>query len=166
MGWTRRRAGTTTVWSCSLRGTRQRPALRLPVVVQLASHCSYAPVVDPGGTVVGILPDVPFVTRTIPRGPGDTLLLYTDGLTEARTDSDARFGANAFHTFLSQLPAGTATDLISRLTALLTTLRNGLDDDVALMALSIRAQPLVDGAVQASLVTSTVTPNCSAAAPE
>jgi phosphoserine phosphatase RsbU/P len=93
-----------------------------------------------GGTLVGVLPDAPFVTRTIPLGPGDTLLLYTDGLTEARTGDGTRFGADALHTFACDLPAVTATDLVGRLTELLTTLDNGLDDDVALMALSISAQ--------------------------
>jgi phosphoserine phosphatase RsbU/P len=90
-----------------------------------------------GGTLVGVLPDAPFVTRTIPLAPGDTLLLYTDGLTEARTDNGTRFGADALRTFASRTTADTASDLIRRLTDLLTTLGDGLDDDVALMAVSI-----------------------------
>ena len=98
-----------------------------------------------GGTIVGVLPDAPFVTRTIPLGPGDTLLLYTDGLTEARTGTDTRFGADSLQTFASHLPAGTATDLVRRLTELLNTFDNGPDDDVALMALSIPVTPSAEG---------------------
>jgi sigma-B regulation protein RsbU (phosphoserine phosphatase) len=90
-----------------------------------------------GGTLVGVFSDARFVTRTIPLRPGDTLLLYTDGLTEARTQTGARFGADALLAFVSRRPVGTATDLIGQLAGLLATLGSGIDDDVALMALSI-----------------------------
>lgn len=39
------------------------------------------------GTVVGAIEDVEFTQRSVRLGPGDTLLLYTDGITEARTAS-------------------------------------------------------------------------------
>jgi sigma-B regulation protein RsbU (phosphoserine phosphatase) len=96
----------------------------------------------PGGTLVGVIPDAPFVTRTIPLGVGDTLLLYTDGLTEAHTGTGTQFGADALRAFASGLAGGTATDLVSRLTELLTTLGDGLIDDVALMALSVSPPPM------------------------
>jgi phosphoserine phosphatase RsbU/P len=120
-----------TGYTATLASGGHPPAL----LVRADGTAEYQP--TPGGTLVGVLPDAPFVTRTISLGPGDALLLYTDGLTEARTDTGARFGAAALRTFASQLPAGTATDLIGRLTELLATLDGGLDDDVALMALSI-----------------------------
>jgi len=96
----------------------------------------------PGGTLVGVIPDAPFVTRTIPLGVGDTLLLYTDGLTEAHTGTGTQFGADALRAFASGPAGGTATDLVSRLTELLTTLGDGLIDDVALMALSVSPPPM------------------------
>ena len=39
----------------------------------------------PGGQLVGVLPDAHIATTDVRLAPGDTLLLYTDGLTEART---------------------------------------------------------------------------------
>lgn len=39
----------------------------------------------PGGLLVGILPDAHFTPAATTLAPGDNLLLYTDGLTEART---------------------------------------------------------------------------------
>ena len=70
------RAGPTTVrlasgghppaWSCA-------PTAR----------ADYLP--TPGGMLVGVLPGAPHRHRHHRPGPGDTLLLYTDGLTEART---------------------------------------------------------------------------------
>jgi sigma-B regulation protein RsbU (phosphoserine phosphatase) len=120
-----------TGYTATLASGGHPPAL----LIRADGTADYQP--TPGGTVVGILPDAPFVTRTVPLGPGDTLLLYTDGLTEARTDSGALFGADGLHAFARGLQPGTATDVIDRLTHLLTTLPNGIDDDVALMALSI-----------------------------
>jgi sigma-B regulation protein RsbU (phosphoserine phosphatase) len=91
----------------------------------------------PGGVIVGIIPEAAFVTRTVALAPGDTLLLYTDGLTEALTEGRARFGADALLAFARRQPATGAADLIDRLKDLLSTLGRGLEDDVALMALSI-----------------------------
>ena len=122
-----------TGYTATLASGGHPPAL----LVRADGTAEYQP--TPGGTLVGVFPAAPFVTRTIRLGPGDTLLLYTDGLTEARTDTGARFGADGLRAFAGQVPAGTATDLISRLTTLLTTLDNGIDDDVAVMALSVSA---------------------------
>jgi len=93
-----------------------------------------------GGTLIGILPTARFVTRTLSLAPGDTLILYTDGLTEARTDTaDGRFGSDALLSFVRDLSPTTAPAAVSALTGLLTTLGGGLDDDAAVMALGIRA---------------------------
>jgi len=37
-----------------------------------------------GGTVLGVLADVPLGTQEIALEPGDCLIVYTDGITEAR----------------------------------------------------------------------------------
>lgn len=48
---------------------------------------------DHGGIVLTLLPEVTYDTREIPFEPGDRLLVYTDGLTEASRDgSDEFFG--------------------------------------------------------------------------
>ena len=39
----------------------------------------------PGGPVIGMWDDAEFITGTIRLDPGDTLLLFTDGLTRSRT---------------------------------------------------------------------------------
>ncbi len=40
------------------------------------------------GGIVGVLPEVRFQQTTVTLGPGETLLLYSDGLTEARAHAD------------------------------------------------------------------------------
>ncbi|MER6912784.1 SpoIIE family protein phosphatase [Streptomyces sp. NPDC000594] len=90
----------------------------------------------PGGMLVGILPEARFVTAEVTLEPGDTLLLYTDGLTEARTGPERRlYGEEALHAFATaRAPAPPAT-LIAALTGLLDSFGTGLDDDTALLAL-------------------------------
>ena len=92
-----------------------------------------------GGALIGILAEPRLVTRTVPLAPGDTLILYSDGLTEARTGRDGgRFGDEALQEFVGDLGATTAAAAVAALTGLLSTF-DELDDDVALMALSVTA---------------------------
>ena len=92
----------------------------------------------PGGQLVGVLPDARFVTTTAHLGPGDTLLLYTDGLTEARTgDGQGRYEEEGLHAFAAALSPTTATDLIAAVARLLTSFGTGLEDDAAALAVSV-----------------------------
>ncbi|MEU2026739.1 SpoIIE family protein phosphatase [Streptomyces sp. NPDC016469] len=95
----------------------------------------------PGGLLVGILPDAPFTTATTTLAPGDTLLLYTDGLTEARTGADrtALFGEEALRTFATGYAGKPPHAVIEALSHLLDDFGEGLDDDTALLALGVPA---------------------------
>ncbi|CCH32203.1 SpoIIE family protein phosphatase [Actinosynnema sp. NPDC047251] len=94
----------------------------------------------PGGQLVGILPDARFVTATTRLGPGDTLLLYTDGLTEARTGSGyERYEEEALHAFATGLAPTTAPALVAAVTDLLAGFGAGLEDDAAVLAVSVPA---------------------------
>jgi phosphoserine phosphatase RsbU/P len=88
-----------------------------------------------GGTLIGGLRAPRIVTRTFALAPGDTLILYSDGLLEARYGTE-RYGEEALRSFLTGLAPTTAPAAVTALTALLDTLGR-LDDDVALMALSL-----------------------------
>jgi phosphoserine phosphatase RsbU/P len=96
------------------------------------------PLPSTGGPLVGFFPDAAFATRTVCLAPGDTLLLYTDGLTEARTGT-GRYGTAALLAFARERPAAGAAATVEAIVALLDTLRDGLGDDVAVMALGIPA---------------------------
>jgi sigma-B regulation protein RsbU (phosphoserine phosphatase) len=107
-----------------------------PLLIRANGTADYLPM--HGGMLIGVLPETTFSTTTIPLSPGDTLLLYTDGLTEARTDTPGRrFGDEAFRTFATRLAPTTAPDVVTAITALLDGFRNGLDDDTAVLALSV-----------------------------
>ncbi len=93
----------------------------------------------PGGLLIGILPSAPFTAATTVLAPGDTLLLYTDGLTEARTGKDrtSLYGDEALLDFAVELAGESPHAVIQALTGLLDSFGEGLDDDTALLALGV-----------------------------
>ncbi|MET9451756.1 PP2C family protein-serine/threonine phosphatase [Streptomyces cinerochromogenes] len=111
-----------------------------PVLVLRADGTAgYLP--TPGGLLVGILPEARFSTAGTVLGPGDTLLLYTDGLTEARTGKDrtSLYGDDGLLAFATSHAGKPAHAVIQALTALLDSFGDGLDDDTALLALGAAA---------------------------
>lgn len=95
----------------------------------------------PGGLLVGILPSAPFTAVTAVLGPGDTLLLYTDGLTEARTGEDrtSLYGDAALRDFIAGHAGKPPHAVIQALSGLLDDFGDGLDDDSALLAFGVTA---------------------------
>lgn len=94
----------------------------------------------PGGTLIGVFADPEFVTSALCLACGSGLLLYTDGLTEARTADGELLGQDGLAAFL----AGTgdtgpvsATRVVAGTVALLGQLDGGVRDDVAVLALSV-----------------------------
>ncbi|MFF5900649.1 PP2C family protein-serine/threonine phosphatase [Streptomyces argenteolus] len=92
----------------------------------------------PGGMLIGVLPEAEFVSVRTELFPGDTLLLYTDGLTEARTGPGRDlYGEEALRTFAAGQRAAGPQALVGALTELLAGFGDGLDDDTALLALGV-----------------------------
>ncbi|MEV0457898.1 PP2C family protein-serine/threonine phosphatase [Catellatospora methionotrophica] len=99
-----------------------------------------------GGPLVGLLPDLRFTTHTYTLRPGDTLILYTDGLIEARTDADrGRYSSEDLLDFATSLAPASAGAAVAALTDLLTRFGTGLDDDAAVMALTALPPPPAGG---------------------
>lgn len=97
----------------------------------------------PGGMLVGVLPDAHFATVEATLAPGDTFVLYTDGLTEARTGAgpETMYGEEALLSFAARHAPSTAHGVVGALTELLEGFGEGLEDDTALLALGVPAQP-------------------------
>jgi serine phosphatase RsbU (regulator of sigma subunit) len=92
------------------------------------------------GTLLGVFPDARIVETTTLLGEGDSLALYTDGLSEAHAparllDPDEMLAA------LSRTPPESAQETITALVGLLD-LSQGARDDIAILAVKV-------GAVQA-----------------
>jgi sigma-B regulation protein RsbU (phosphoserine phosphatase) len=110
--------------------------------------------------LVGAFPQAPFAQTTFSLTAGESLFLYTDGLTEARTTEGAMLGDDGLTGFLHQRTGPvTATSLVEDSITLLASLPDGAGDDVALLALSVpHPHTMPDGSVAATAHT--------AAAPE
>ncbi|KOU27828.1 histidine kinase [Streptomyces sp. WM6373] len=93
----------------------------------------------PGGQLIGILPNANIATTTVHLAPGDTLLLHTDGLTEAHTAAgpDGRYSDEALLDLGRALAPTTATDAVTAIRDLLDTFGNGVDDDTAVLAVHV-----------------------------
>ncbi|MEV4947296.1 SpoIIE family protein phosphatase [Streptomyces sp. NPDC053755] len=114
-----------------------------PPAVLMRADGTADPLPTPGGQLIGVLPDAHIATTTVHLGPGDGLLLYTDGLTEAHTagGGDDRYGDEALLAFCRALAPATASDTVDAVRALLDTFGGGVDDDTAVLAIHVPRAP-------------------------
>ncbi|WP_155371026.1 PP2C family protein-serine/threonine phosphatase [Catellatospora vulcania] len=90
------------------------------------------------GPIVGILPAAAFTATSLTLHPGDTLLLYSDGIIEARSGGpETMFGQDALREAVSTAATANAPGVIAALISVLADLGDSVDDDVALMALGV-----------------------------
>jgi sigma-B regulation protein RsbU (phosphoserine phosphatase) len=95
-----------------------------------------------GGPVIGVLPDALYEQGSVAAGPGDRLVLFTDGLTEARDASDAEFGEPRLLDAAVRHRACSAPALQARLIDEVATFTGGrLQDDATLIVLAADSVP-------------------------
>lgn len=93
---------------------------------------------DCPGVALGIAPRPATRARRVALGPGDLLLLYTDGLTEARHADGSFFGEAALGEVLRGATGMSAHGVVGRLLEAVEEFTGGaLTDDLALLALSV-----------------------------
>lgn len=69
----------------------------------------------PTGVALGLLPRASFEQRTVYLEPGDWILLYTDGLTDARDEEGQAFGRERVRRALLENRRGSAADILAAL---------------------------------------------------
>jgi sigma-B regulation protein RsbU (phosphoserine phosphatase) len=90
-----------------------------------------------GGPVLGVISEAEYEQASIALGPGDRLVLYTDGLTEARDAADEEFGEDRLLEAAVAHRACSAPSLQARLTAAVAAFTGGRQqDDATLMVLA------------------------------
>lgn len=130
--------------SATERGTNV-PA---PLTISVASAGHPAPLLlSPGrevvplacsGTVVGLLPDIEIESTCVTLEPGETLLFYTDGATEARLLDGTQLGESGLAALLAAHRDEESTGRAERIGQALVGLTDGrLRDDLALLTLGI-----------------------------
>jgi serine phosphatase RsbU (regulator of sigma subunit) len=90
-----------------------------------------------GGPPLGLFPGSRFEAGASRLGPGDTLVLYTDGLTEGMSPTRELFGEEALHEALSNMGSLSLVELRERVMGRLDRHRAGavLEDDLTLLML-------------------------------
>lgn len=110
-----------------------------PPALLLRADGSVQKINTEGGQAVGIFTNARFASARVHLGAGDTLVMYTDGVTEARIGN----GTERFddHDALMELAHAhsptTASGIVETLRNLLAELGAGVEDDAAVLALGV-----------------------------
>jgi sigma-B regulation protein RsbU (phosphoserine phosphatase) len=96
-----------------------------------------------GGQAAGITAEPRFVANRFHLAPGDTLLLYTDGLTEASTGVGRKRydDEGALLRFAKSHSPATASGIVDAVHRLLDRLGAGVQDDTAVLAIGVPPSP-------------------------
>jgi len=121
-------------------------------VLHLANAGHEPPLIVPGdgrplrwltasGPLLGAFPSLDLVPCEVQLSPGDLVLLYTDGVTDARAASGERFGDERLLAVVESARAGGARDVVNALVEATTAFQGDMPaaDDVTLVA--IRRNP-------------------------
>ncbi|MEI5011021.1 PP2C family protein-serine/threonine phosphatase [Streptomyces sp. NPDC058423] len=138
-----RHARYATLVLASVRREGRTTHLRLtsaghprPLIVR---HTGQVEEVDTSGTLIGALPEVNARTAHVDLTPGETCLLYTDGITEARGGplGDVLFGEERLRAALAECAGMPAEAVVERLQMLASEwVGGGPHDDIAVVAIT------------------------------
>ncbi len=95
---------------------------------------------EKGGTVVGILENVRYEESWVDLAPGDRVVLYTDGISEAEAPSGEMYGEERLCDLVRSLPADLAApEVIERVLGAVRAFTNGAEpaDDMTVMVLRV-----------------------------
>jgi serine phosphatase RsbU (regulator of sigma subunit) len=95
---------------------------------------------EKGGALLGLLPEVAFETGTIQLAPGDTLVLYTDGVIEAQDQNEEEYSKERLCAAVLAHRQDSAQDLVRRVYNEVTAFTHdpNLRDDLTLIVLKVR----------------------------
>jgi sigma-B regulation protein RsbU (phosphoserine phosphatase) len=91
-----------------------------------------------GGIMVGYLHEFEYESKTITLKPGDTLFLYTDGVTEAQDDKEVEFEDSKLEKCLSNTNGSPLSDIIDGVFNAVNEHTKGIDQSDDITTLAIR----------------------------
>jgi sigma-B regulation protein RsbU (phosphoserine phosphatase) len=119
----------------SLRLTFSNAGHNWPVVIRANGERTF---LERGGTVLGILENLEFEEAEVALGPGDLVVLYTDGISEAMNAGREQFGEERLYEAVESAPPGVpAREVADRLHRTLREFLGDLEpqDDLTLLVL-------------------------------
>lgn len=104
--------------------------------------CQHLPL-GTGGPVVGLLPDVRYEEDSLLLHPGDLLLAYTDGISEAMTAADEEWGEEAMILAAQHAVSKTAEDIVKDIFEAADTFTGNAPqhDDMTLLVMKLSSLP-------------------------
>ena len=107
----------------------------------LVGSGSLRPVFPSTGTVLGMFPEQPYSSESVELAPGDTLVLSTDGVSEAANPDGALFGDERLHACFAKGAGASAADSVERLMGSVRAFAAGApqSDDITILALRRRS---------------------------
>jgi serine phosphatase RsbU (regulator of sigma subunit) len=108
-----------------------------PLIVRVNGSVEATPA---RGTMLGAVEDPVFVTCEVELQPGDTILVYSDGILDNDIDG-VRIDEPRLAMLLAGTPEAAAQDVVDRLVHLIDRIDRPLRDDVAVMALRRTPSP-------------------------
>ncbi len=93
------------------------------------------------GTALGIFEEATFTVETFQMNPGDSVLLYTDGINEAMSVSYEEYGDERFCNLFKGTVNKNAQDLVEQISADVSLFTTGAEqsDDITLLALQLKS---------------------------
>ncbi len=87
------------------------------------------------GPIVGMIEGAQFANVRIALAPGDTIMLYTDGITELTDDDDHEYGIERLKAVVAESPGATGAQLLTDVSASLKVFSPGerVDDDCTIV---------------------------------
>jgi sigma-B regulation protein RsbU (phosphoserine phosphatase) len=92
---------------------------------------------DPTGFCLGMFPSVSYEVAEVTVDKGETVVLYTDGITDARNSANQDFGEDTLIRLLKKSAKKPAAEIVSKVNAELSSFSSGVDafDDMTLIVL-------------------------------
>jgi PAS domain S-box-containing protein len=107
----------------------------LPIVVRSGGKVEWLGV---HGTVLGVVPDPDLEDRMVELSPGDALVFYTDGVTEARGGRDGPLGEKRLAEIVSGYAGHAADEIAARVEMVALEMQHGEPrDDIAVVVLRV-----------------------------
>jgi sigma-B regulation protein RsbU (phosphoserine phosphatase) len=89
------------------------------------------------GTLLGVFEDPELTDVVVQLGPGDAILLYTDGVTESRGDGPI-YGEERLKELLATCAGAGAQQIADRVEADVVAYQPNVPDDIAILAIRVR----------------------------